>query len=404
MIVLFSRPIIDNIDPLRTITLPIVGVNVLQLLGIAIPFTLVIVCILQRGTFFKYYIGNVYFIFLLTCIPAIFISQDIVQGFAEWLRLFVLWAVFIFSTNVIKTRIDIHQVLALILISSFYPTLKFLSDIITGSLVEIGNIERVIGGYFHMSIISCMLLFFIPSYLYFFHNSLRKFYKGLYLLGVPILLISIYLTKYRTALVGAFVFFFTFFILKKKWFLLFILVAAAIVGIAFNSDLQQRFNPLITALYNIDVLFDPNDNQFDDLLSGRFGIWRNLLKTYFYRSEIQNLFFGFGAKPKIRHLFVSPHNDYLSYLFHFGVLSLMSFCIFITALLVKGLKYNSNLIPQLITSLVMAFAVMAMSHGTFQDVRNLLYLGTYIGLMVKYFEIYENLNEELTRDPWISNP
>ena len=73
-LVLFTRPILDNINPLREIDVPFIGLNTLQIIGVALPFLLFVISLLQKTSFFNYRPANIYIVFLFSCIPSIYIS------------------------------------------------------------------------------------------------------------------------------------------------------------------------------------------------------------------------------------------------------------------------------------------------------------------------------------------
>lgn len=389
-LVLLSRPILDSINSLRVTVLPFIGINTLQFIGIVLPFFLLISCLLRRAPLFESSASNVYLVFLVSCIPSVFISDDIVLALADWLRLLILWAVLVFAVDFIKTRQDVEQAVGVILISSIYPLTRFLMDYFSGTTIAIGGIERVIGGYFHMSIISCMFLIFVPSYVYFIFVRDRLIDKMVLMSGLCMIIIFIYLTQYRTALLGLLALGVTFCLLRRKYVLLVALFLITLCSVAFVPHIQERFETLPKALINLPTLIDPKESSHDGLMSGRFGLWRGLLTTYLYDSRIENVFFGFGADPSLKNVVVSAHNDFIALLFQYGFITPILFLFFIISTLRLGLRNSKHLLPQLITSLIVGLLVMSMSHGTFLDVRNLLYLGTYVALLIKYEAIHVN--------------
>lgn len=387
-IVLLSRPVLDSITPLRVTVIPFIGINALQFIGIALPFVMLATCLLRQVPFFKSSASNVYLIFLLSCIPSVFVSDGIVLAFAGWLRLLILWGVLIFAVDCIKNRQDVEQVVWVILISSIYPMIRFLVDYFAGVTVVIGGIERVLGGYFHMSIISCMFVIFVPSYLYFIFVRERLTDKVLLSCGLCMIIVFIYMTQYRTALFGLLALGVTFGFLRRKYALLMTVFAVSFCIIVFIPYIQERFQPLGETLINVATLIDPKESRHDGLMSGRFGLWRGLLTTYLYDSRIENVFFGFGVDPSLKNIVVSPHNDFIALLFQYGFITPILFLFFIICSLRLGLRNSKHLLPQLITSLIVGLLVMSMAHGTFMDVRNLLYLGTYLAVLIKYEAIY----------------
>ena len=75
-------------------------------------------------------------------------------------------------------------------------------------------------------------------------------------------------------------------------------------------------------------LIDPTNSQYDELLSGRYGIWRKALSLYLYSSHIYNKFIGMGYN--IKQSLLQSHNDTISILVRTGIIPLSIFYIFIS--------------------------------------------------------------------------
>jgi len=400
-LVLFSRPILDNINVLRTYMLPGIGMNTLQMIGVAVSCSMVFICLIKKCdlasnpvNFFRHPLLNTYFLFLLFCLPSLAIADKPFLAMGEWLRLFTLWAVIVFTDFALESEKDINMLIKVVLLSSVYPLVRLSLDLFSGTWVVVGGVSRILGGYFHMSILSVMLLMFLPSYLYFYYNDITIKKKVLMASGIALILIFIYLTHYRTALLGLAAILLAFLIFRKKYTLLMLLVVVIAGCIIFVPSITERFTTLFTVFTNLHVLFDAKTAKYDYLLTSRFGIWRMIITTFLYKSDLSNILFGYGYNPYIRHIILFGHNDLLTLIFQYGCVAPVLFVLFLFRVLKIGFQHITALLPQIVTSLIIALIVASMAHGTFIDVRNLLFLGAYIGMLMKYIEVTRQNNKQ----------
>jgi O-antigen ligase len=377
-IILISRPILDNINSFRTSKI-FLNLNVLQLIGISLPFLLFLMCLIKKGHFFKHRIANIYLVFLFLCIPALIISDNLITAISDWIQYSCFWFIFIFAVNFLNSKDDIHKTMLALFLSSLYPIIRLLIALVMNERVMFDGIERVLGGYFHASIIGCLFIFFLPSYIYFYNN--KKIFRFPIILMMLIIATLVYMTFYRTAFLGFLAFFSTYMILKGNYIKLLLLAFGMLIAFFMIGFVQDRFQPIIGMSQFIPSLFDMNNNSHDYLLSGRFGLWRTVITTYLYKSNVLNLFFGFGYQNKTINIVSSLHNDALQILFTYGLSSLIAFSIFIFFSLKECVVLLNTTISKVVFSLIVAVIVMSMAHVTFGDVRNMLYLGTYLAFV-----------------------
>lgn len=397
---LILRPIMDNINMFRTFTIPGLGLNVWQAMGIAVPGIMLFVCFIKkmdaaqkRVQFFKHPLMNAYFLFTLFCLPSLITSNSIVDASASWLKLFTFWVVVIFADFALNSRKDVVTMLLVFIISSFYPLCRLSVDLITGKTYVIGGLSRLTGGYFHMSILSIMLLFFLPSYFYFLsqksqetNSFFKRLRKPLLFFGMFMVLVFIYKTNYRTAFMSVAAFIFSLGLFRKKYFMLLVVGFLAVLTIINVPALRERFIPLFTVLPHLGMLLEEMPTKYDTYLSGRFGAWRNIITIFLFRSDGWVWFFGYGVDPVLRRIAFFGHNDFIYVTFHYGIFAAIAFYTFLYKMIRLGLHYSQEFIPQLVCSLCIAIVTSALSHPTFFDVRNLMYLAGYIAILLKYIE------------------
>lgn len=381
------RPIIDNVSILRTIN--IVGqLNSLKIIGLMFPVFLLISLFFSKCNYFQNRIANIYLVYILSCIPSVFISNSWINAGGYILQLFTFWAVLIFVLHVIEEEQDIKNLFFAILCASFFPIVRFIISFIVGETLEVDmNLERTVGGYFQMGVISGMLFLFIPAYLFFIEHPLKMTRKILLLFALFFILLCIYKTYYRSALISTFVLFSVYFLLRKNFALLVVMGSGVACALILSPFLQDRLMPLWDTLNHFNLLFDPKNNSFDFMLSGRFGIWRKMTTTYLYSCQIQNLFFGFGVSPIVDGMQIAPHNDYWSALFQHGPFSFILFIVFLFSLIQLAIQGLPHFMFKIILSLLVGSMVLSLSENFFVSVRNLLYLGIYIGILIKSIEL-----------------
>ena len=383
---LFFRPIIDSLDMLRTYDIPFIHINSLQFIGLVVPYLLLIIVLLYKPNIYQYKFLNIYMIFILSCIPSIILSDDRVFDVASIIKLFTFCSIVLFTSTFITSVRDIKQTLFVVLVSSFYPLIKFGIDYLKGNIVVIGGIERNLGGYFHMSVISTMLLLFIPAYLFFLLTTNRKVIKTLMIISIGLIIQCIYLTQYRTTLIGVVVLFMTFLFLQRRYAGTFLICLSVILLAVAVPSLRERFAPLGSVVQSLPALFDPDNSRYDDLLSGRFAIWRSIITSIIYKSHLGNILFGFGHLPRLASGDISPHSDFLGIWFQYGILAVILFCFYAARALVEISKKMDSTLSQIIYATMFAMLAVSLAHVTLEDTRNLLYLGVYIVLAVKYSE------------------
>jgi len=390
-LLLITRPILDQSDVVMNTLLPGVGITALQLIGLILPFALIVSCFSRRANlsnrpvyFFKFPVANLYLLFLVLSLPGALSSPQFFDSMAGWIKLSVLWAVIVYAMNFTHTRKDIRNLWIALLISSFYPLALFAFDFLAGNQVMMARHMRYVAGYFHQSIISTVLFCLAPAYLYFIIKTRNTFGRAAALAGLLFLVSSIYATYYRTALLGFSFFLIFLLIFRRRYALLLALTVFGITVSVLNEDIHQRFVPLLQAFSNAGDILSPRPTSSDVLLSGRFGLWRELI-TSIPDSSAFTIFFGSGYELPARGLeTASAHNDVLSLLSRFGVFSCIAFYVFLFHVIRTGLRKVSNLTPQLITSFTLGLLVISMSHVTFSDLRNMLFLGVYVAMLYRY--------------------
>ena len=387
-LVLVSRPILDNLTFLQTTYLA-GSINVLQALGIVLAFSLILVCFFKSSEMFRHKEANIYLLFIFLCLPSVFLSQSISEAFADWMKLFTLWAVLVFLLAFIKTKKDIHMFLIVILIASFYPLFRLTIGFVMNQTTYINGYNRYIGGYFHMGPISFMLLLFIPAYIYLFEQSKNLTLKFFCLSGIIYIAICIYFTYYRSALVGVTTLGMSYLTVRKRYITLLSMLIIILFAFLVSDFLTTRFGPLLEMLPNLKYLFDPLNTKHDYLLSGRFGVWRHIFTQYLFAAKPYNMIFGFGYNVAVGDYLIIPHNDYLNFFFQNGFVAMATFIIFMFISMRNGFAAIRSPSGAALLCALIASSVTALTSNYFVSVRVGLYVGAYVAILKKLI-ILEN--------------
>lgn len=392
-LLLVSRPIIDHFDACKVVSLPLMGTNTLQGIGMFLPWILLFVAfvkkldIAQRDVFFfRERLGNYYLLFVLACLPALITSADPVLHIGDWLKFLTFWAICLFAQNFLHTEEDFRQVLVWVLIASLYPLTMFLLDMVTGNTVRIGGLVRILGGYYlEKNIFAAdLLVCFMPAYLYFLVEARRPWLKGVCLVGFVFLLVCIAATNFRTSIAAALLMCLTFLLFRKKYTMVLTMVVVTVCAFLVVPALRAKFAPTLAMLQNVGDLLNTRPTIHDSLLSTRFGIYRTLITTVLYKFSPATLIAGYGYDLPLKAFWVdSAHMEFLQLFFRYGLPPALLFYGFLLAALRRGLGCRGDLFSQAITSFVMGLAIISLMGNPFSNVRVLWYLGVYVAILAK---------------------
>jgi|GEM_PF-4492661 len=394
---LISRPIIDNFEVCKLLTLPILGTNALQGIGIFVPFILIGVLLLKKLDiahpdvfFFRERLTNYYLLFILACLPALFTSAVPVLHLGDWLKFLTFWAICLFAQNFLRTEEDLRQVLVWVVIGSLYPLAMFLRDMVTGHTVRLGGLTRVLGGYYlgeregGIIFAADLLVCFIPAYLFSLVDRQGVARRGPLLIGFFFLLVCLAATNFRATIAAALLMCLCFLLFRRQYRMVLAMVGATVFAFLLLPGLRAKFSPTVAMLQNLGDLLSTRPTIHDTLLSTRFGIYRTLLTTVLYRFSPANLIAGYGYELPLKSLWVnSAHMEFLQLFFRYGLPPALLFYGFFLAVVRRGLRVRGDLFCQAITSYVVGLAVISLMGNPFSNVRVLWYLGVYVAILAK---------------------
>lgn len=393
LLLLVSRPILDHFVPLKAMSLPILGSNALQGIGVFLPFILIGSCFLKKLDlahrdifFFRERLANYYLLFILACVPALLASAQPVAHVGDWLKYVTFWAVCIFAQNFLESEEDFQQVLLWVIIGSLYPLAMFFIDFITGNTVRLGGLTRILGGYYQEKNIFAadLLICFVPAYLYYLTVIRRPVFRGACLSGLAFLIICVAATNFRTSIAAVLLMCLCFLLFRKKYVAVLTMVTVTAVAFFVLPALREKFSPALTALLNIGDILSIRPTIHDPLISTRFGIYRTLISTVLHRFTPADLIVGYGYDLPLKSFWVdSAHLEFLQVFFRYGILSALLFYWFLLAALWRAVCCREDVFCQAITSFIAGLSIISLMGIPFSNVRVLWYLGVYVAILSK---------------------
>lgn len=237
-----------------------------------------------------------------------------------------------------------------LLLAFFLPLSLQISSVLLGQKKvtdNLGNEFSYIGGYFHESGFSMILVAFLIV-LSLLRNDKVKYQSLLFIVGA----IGIFLTNYRTAIIAVLPVLIIYFFSKADakiaskhrpfFILIFTFVSLVFITVFFSLN-QDRFSDISTVLGSFENLIKAPLYYTElekDLFSARIYIWSQYLSAFFEADGWTQLF-GFGPESYRGIFDIYAHNTFVSFLYEYGYLGFGIFILF-NVLLLK----NAFLIPK----------------------------------------------------------
>ncbi|PKI01721.1 O-antigen ligase [Glaciecola sp. 33A] len=312
-----------------------------------------------------------FYVFFVT----IFLSAIYNGLWAGFIIVLIKWLYFLVITCCLYLGINKHGITATfkpLLIAFFLPiSLQIASVLLSARKVtdNEGLAFSYIGGYFHESAFSMILVTFLVVLSLLKKQDVRS-QTLLFLLGT----IGIFLTNYRTAIIAALPVLLIFFFSKaeskieqkyRPYFILIFGFSSFLLLSLFFTFNQERFADIGAVLGSIENLIKAPIYYTEiekDLFSARIYIWSQYLSAFF-EADIWTHIFGFGPES-YRGVFEKyAHNTFVSFLYEYGYLGFSIFVFFNilllkNAFLLKDKEISSRIFYSLIGFLILNLATM----------------------------------------------
>ncbi|WP_294073632.1 O-antigen ligase family protein [Sphingomonas sp.] len=197
-----------------------------------------------------------------------------------------------------------------------------------------------IGGYYHEAAFSIALIALLIMI-----ALTRAIPRWIKFVTIPLIMLSIVLANYRTAILAAFplIIYYTLYAINRPVDrrLRGMIAILAGVGVVVAGGLAlmtlDRFKDLQVVLQSGTSLIKPPSefgNADRELLSGRFQIWSEYLYMWKAAPELRHLV-GFGPESWEQYFDLYAHNSFVDYLFEYGILGVVALAgMFISGLVV----------------------------------------------------------------------
>lgn len=376
---LYSAPLVDY----DTVT-PSAEVSMLQYFALFSMLYLVVIALVKRFSMAALKHFALFIIFIAVGAIAILTTEQT----QEYKITYAAYAYFIitamYAYNLIKKTDDILYISRAIIASTIFPTACILYSFVMNQAVVIGetdNIKRYIGGYFHMSIVSCTLMTAVPAYIYIIIKD--KFSLKIASIAMLIAMtVSIYLTGYRTATLGTLSIIGLFYALNLSATTRIALIVAIWVlftTISFTEvDQAKRYSETLIAAENIEYL-NSASAQYDKLLSGRFGAYRKYIRMALQNPE--EILFGGGA---IFDKIITIHSSVFQIILQHGLIAFMIFVAFCVQIAnqIRNMPRN-DIYKNILIGFFITFITVGLTRGYFFDTRTTIYVSIYLAIIYR---------------------
>lgn len=224
--------------------------------------------------------------------------------------------------------------------------------------LDVGSISYI-GSFFHEGAFSQILL----GGIFVLTIKMAISFKKLDVLFFVLFLIGLFMANYRTSILAVLVFllslfWFSLYLFSFKnrivLFVLSLLFAAFAYSLVDSNFIYERFSDI--SLLNwalVDSILEGPEYLYVDegrLMSHRIFIWSDYLSTYL-NGGLGNMLFGFGPESATSFFEKRPHNEYIAFLFEFGIMGFIWLLIFYSA----GLYYSFKIPVIFIRNSTIAF-------------------------------------------------
>ena len=296
----------------------VAGFNMLEFMGIAVSYLLLIPFIMGLGQFQPNRIVFFSLLFCLYCAASLCWGSE-ARNVAEVTLPFLLF----FSVRMFITRQSQMNTLLIALVLGFLiPIIVSTYHVALGRSIEMiefwNKVPRHMGAFSGSHTLAYAMLFF--SFFYCILHHVFQLNKCLHRFGIHALLLlslyCLYQSHTRTALIGFIAFWFIYLWGKNRKSFFAAIVVSALAGIIFYGHINS-------------LIWKKNERDFNTATSGRFTMWEDNIQL-FLDSSIPQQLLGRGLGHDHR---IAFHNDYLALLMNLGIIGLFLYLILLIFLL-----------------------------------------------------------------------
>lgn len=340
--------------------------------------------------------------FLILCnLATIFYHKNFIESFdviSKWIFFLVIYNfMYVNASNAVQRKI-----LFWLSIISIYVILNQFFSILTGSGGMHFGSMRYSGTYVHPKIVGEYLLFTIPAILYLTNSKNVHSIKTFLLLHLAAIHVCLFFAGYRTLWISLSLFWVSYilFVSKHKMPAFSLVIGLSVMVLAYppiSNILWEKFESLRYVIGGeVDVL--SSTHTYDDLLSGRIGIWRVSLND-FASAEAAEKFLGLGIGYTAKKTTFYMHNEYFSALVETGALGALALSIWILSTIWKCInaKHSTHGLNFLVLSTFIPLLVLGFGTMPFRSVNLMCYMAIYLSLLSRNRFLESPLNASSRR-------
>lgn len=295
------------------------GFNILEFMGIAVSYLLLIPFIMGLGQFQGNRIVFSSLLFCLYCAASVSWGSA-VRNVAQVTLPFLLF----FSARMFITQLNQMKALLTALVLAFLiPITVSTYNVSLGRSIEMvewwNKLPRHAGAFSGSHTLAYAMLFY--SFLYCILHRASPLKKALSKLGISFFLFlsvyCLYQSHTRTALIGFIVFWFVYLWGNNRKLFLVTIVLSILAGIIFQSHIKS-------------LIWKTQECNIDRATSGRTVLWKNNIQLFLFDSNLPQQLLGRGLGHE--HLYAF-HSDYLALLMNLGIIGLFLYLLLLVFLL-----------------------------------------------------------------------
>ncbi|AMJ86446.1 O-antigen ligase family protein [Alteromonas sp. Mac1] len=244
-----------------------------------------------------------------------------------------------------------------------------------------------IGGYNHEAAFSMIIVSFIFVVGLIERGTIR-FRTSLFTLAVFLLVLVNYRTAILTILPIAAVFYFTLVEQRlkpsqKAPILTVVTMLFVMVFFALSFTMQERFADVGVMLSNLDLIVKAPryfSEAEQDIMSARVYIWSQYIDAY-ANADILNQIFGFGPDSWKQRFTLYAHNTFVSYLYEYGFLGLVSFLLVCILMTLQPMGLKDKKLAKILVLSFLGFLTMNLATMPLWNIEGLIFFSIFCSLV-----------------------
>jgi hypothetical protein len=328
----------------------------------------------------------------------VFFTAIAVSGFVNMqipgtINVLVKWCYFLVLAGALFLSIRSqgqNETFKKLLVAFFMPvTLQVLSIVLgEAKATEADGSASYVGGYNHEAAFSMIIVSFIFVVGLTERQSIQ-FRTSLFTLSIFLLVLVNYRTAILTILPIAAVFYFSQVEQRlrpsqKAPVLTIVTMVIVMAFLALSFTMRERFSDVGLLISNLDIIFKAPmyfSDAEQDIMSARVYIWSQYINAY-SNADLLHQIFGFGPDSWKNQFDLYAHNTYVSYLYEYGFLGLLSFVGMLTYVLFLAFKVSDSRLSKILAFSIIGFLIMNLATMPLWNIEGLIFYAIVVGVII----------------------